>query len=153
MCRISKERKVTSKYLHKKRRFDEKKAKTMNESNIHDDDDDDAHTPPRQHRPHPSSPFSPSNERNQWSRRQRERGEHLPPPLFFPTRKNINERKRGKKTILICAMFALMIGVYFYVMVNKLSDLFLYMNWTRSADEFNNNKTHSSRRMMLLLKI
>ena len=30
-------------------------------------------------------------------------------------------------------MFALMIGVYFYVMVNKLSDLFLYMNWTRSA--------------------
>ena len=79
----------------------------MNESNIHDDDDD-AHTPPRQHRPHPSSPFSPSNERNQWSRRQRERGEHLPPPLFFPTRKNINERKRGKKTILICAMFALL---------------------------------------------
>lgn len=50
-------------------------------------------------------------------------------------------------------MFALMIGVYFYVMVNKLSDLFLYMNWTRSADDINNNKAHSSRRMMLLLKI
>ena len=122
----------------------------MNESNIHDDD---VHTPPRQYRPHPSPPFSPSNERNQWSRRKRERGEHLPPPLFFPTRKNINERKRGKKTILICAMFALMIGVYFYVMVNKLSDLFLYMNWTRPVDDINNNKAHSSRRMMLLLKI
>ena len=51
-------------------------------------------------------------------------------------------------------MFAFVFVVYFYVMVNKLSELFLYMNWTRSVvDDANQNKANSARRMMLLLKI
>jgi len=143
-------------HTQKKRRFFGENKKKAHKQNMRAEDAA-LTTPPRQHGP-PHSPRphlpSPSNEeRNQWMRRQRERGDHLPPPLFFPTSRIKNTKRRERK-LLICGMFAFVFGVYFYVMVNKLSDLFLYMNWTRSVvDDANQNIANSARRMMLLLKI
>ena len=144
-------------HTQKKRRFFGENKKKAHKQNMRAEDAA-LTTPPRQHRPpHSPRPHLPSpsasEERNQWLRRQRERGDHLPPPLFFPTSRRKNTKRRERK-LLICGMFAFVFGVYFYVMVNKLSDLFLYMNWTRSVvDDANQNKANSARRMMLLLKI
>ena len=129
----------------------EKKKKKMNAS------DDDAHTPPplrsQLHRPHPLPSSSSLNEQFQRMWHQRER-DYLPHPLNKNTR--TKREKKRKVGVLFCATIAFMFGVYLYVIGHKLSELFLYMNWTRAVgdiDNHNNNKATSARPMMLLLKI
>ena len=99
----------------------------------------------------PSS--SSLNEQFQRMWHQRER-DYLPHPLNKNTR--TKREKKRKVGVLFCATIAFMFGVYLYVIGHKLSELFLYMNWTRAVgdiDNHNNNKATSARPMMLLLKI